>query len=145
MKTREQRKILAKRITQMRTAEGLSQEEAARRTGIAIDQYRSLEIGRADTTDVITLRQITDSYGRPLNDMFIEGPLPPPKHLELVPPFKIEENPGVPTSDEIRKEVEAFRKRIEQKQLQWVLNRKRRGRQMTDGTASDSSERKKGD
>jgi transcriptional regulator with XRE-family HTH domain len=63
---------IGERIRGLRTAQGLSQEEAARRTGIGLKSYGDIERGRTKDPHYSTLRAVAHALGVPVQELIQE-------------------------------------------------------------------------
>src|ERR1051325_7503992 len=66
---------IGRRIRDLRSAQGLSQEEVARRTNIGLKTYSRLEQGRTKDPHSSTLLEIARALGVPVEDLVREPSL----------------------------------------------------------------------
>lgn len=68
----EVRAAVARRLAELRRARGLTQDQAAERTGVAWRHLQRLEAGTENPT-IETLYRVVSGYGASLADLFVEG------------------------------------------------------------------------
>lgn len=95
---------IRRNLVRFRKELGLSQEQAAARAGISVDNWRRYE--RERTPDAVTLGVIAMALGHTTDHFYLEAP--PASDPAIVAPFMLKVAHGVVVDDDLQAKVRTF-------------------------------------